>query len=372
MAGKPGRAENVSERPIAPARARRLSRSLLTWYDRARRRFPWRALPGDVPDPYRVWLAEIMLQQTTTTAVVPYYEAFLDRWPRLEDLARAPLDDVLHAWAGLGYYARARNLHRAARLVVDELGGRFPSDEAELRALPGIGAYSAPAIAAIAFDRRAVVVDGNVTRVLVRLAGLEQPPGRIRREIRGLADALTPLTRSGDYAQAMMDLGAAVCMPRAPDCPRCPWRRSCVAKARGIAGRLPRKDAKPARRIRHGVVFWATRPDGRLLLRRRAEQGLLGGMIEVPSTEWRETPWALRSAKRQAPLASRWRHLPGVVSHGFAHFDLELTVLVAGVGPDAAAAGSWYAPDQLGTLALPTLTKKIIQHVRNASVLRSR
>ncbi len=336
--------------------------SLLAWYDRERRDLPWRAPPGARPEPYRVWLSEIMLQQTTTAAVAPYYEAFLERWPRIEALAAASLDEVLHAWQGLGYYARARNLHECAAVVTREHGGRFPDSEAGLRALPGVGAYTAAAIAAIAFGRPAVVVDGNVERVMARLHAVEAPLPGARKRLRKLAAALTPERRSGDYAQAVMDLGATVCTPRGPACGRCPWRGACAGRARGIAAELPRRSPRPARPTRRGLVFWAVRADGAVLLRRRPEQGLLGGMIEVPSTPWETTRWTLAKARAHAPFAADWRRLGGTVRHGFTHFELELGVLTAAVNRAVETEGLWCLPEDFAAQALPTLTKKVVRH----------
>ncbi len=339
------------------------SEVLLAWYDRHRRRLPWRAPPGVTPDPYCVWLSEIMLQQTTVAAVGPYFESFLRRWPSVADLAAAELDDVLHAWQGLGYYARARNLHRCARAVA-AAGGRFPDSEAELGELPGIGPYTAAAIAAIAFGRRAVVVDGNVERVMARIFAVEAPLPGAKRRLRELAETLTPEARSGDYAQAVMDLGATICTPRSPDCLSCPWGEACAG--RGIAETLPRRAPKPERPLRRAMAFWITRPDGSVLLRRRPDSGLLGGMIEAPSTEWREGPMpSLAAARRLAPLPARdWRELPGVVEHGFTHFRLELAVLAGRVGGDVGAGNGaiWCHPDRFGEQALPTVMKKLARH----------
>src|SRR5579885_2301985 len=265
---------------------------LLAWYDRHRRVLPGRALPGERPDPYRVWLSEVMLQQTTVPAVMGYFARFLERRPDVEALAEAPLDEVLHAWQGLGYYARARNLHACARAVVARHGGAFPRDEAALRALPGIGDYTAAAIAAIAFDRRAAPVDGNVERVTARLFAIETPLPEAKPELRRLAASLVPERRAGDYAQAAMDLGATLCTPRKPRCVLCPWREECRARALGVAENLPRRRAAAARPVRRGVAFWAVREDGAVLLRRRPEAGLLGGMMEVPSTPWRAAEWS--------------------------------------------------------------------------------
>ena len=346
-----------------------LAPRLLAWYDRRRRALPWRAPPGIEPDPYRVWLSEIMLQQTTVAAVEPYFRDFVGRWPTVGALAQASLDDVLQAWQGLGYYARARNLHKCAQVVSRCLGGRFPDGETELRDLPGIGPYTAAAMAAIAFGESAVVVDGNVMRVIARLYGVEEPLPGARRRLRELAGRLTPSSRAGDYAQAVMDLGALVCTPRNPACGRCPWAEACVGCARGIAQALPLRAAKAARPVRRGVAFLALRPDGRVLLRRRPERGLLGGMMEVPSTPWRANAWTLAEARDHAPLRARWRACEGVVRHTFTHFRLELGVL-AGTpaegreadGGVAADGGIWHPLESLSELALPTLMKKVVRH----------
>ncbi len=278
---------------------------LLAWYDRHRRALPWRAPPGKRTDPYRVWLSEIMLQQTTVKAVAPYYVRFLERWPDVEALAAAPLDDVLKAWAGLGYYARARNLHACARAVVERHGGQFPQAEDELRALPGIGAYTAAAIAAIAYDAPAMPVDGNIERVVARLYAVETPLPEAKPEIGRLARALTPPHRSGDFAQAMMDLGATICTPKRPACALCPWNDGCAARQRGDAESLPRRAPKREGALRRGAAFVALRADGHLLVRTRPERGLLGGMTEVPTTEWSAEFEEARGARRRAALSRR-------------------------------------------------------------------
>jgi A/G-specific adenine glycosylase len=335
---------------------------LLSWYDRNRRILPWRAAPGETADPYRVWLSEVMLQQTTVPAVIPYFNAFVARWPDVAALAAAPADDIMQAWAGLGYYARARNLHDCARVVARWRGGRFPEDEATLRELPGVGAYTAAAIAAIAFGRRAVVVDGNVERVMARLFAVTRPLPAAKAELVALADRLTPDRRPGDYAQAVMDLGAGVCTPRAPACGICPWMEPCRARAEGIAESLPAKSPKPERPLRRGIAFWTVRKDGAVLLRRRPPEGLLGGMIEVPSTPWRPEPWTLAAAAAEAPLAAEWRLLPGVIRHGFTHFRLELAVAVGRAEARALPYGLWYGLDRLADLALPTVMRKVVGH----------
>jgi A/G-specific adenine glycosylase len=309
-----------------------------------------------------VWVSEIMLQQTTVAAVAPYFAEFMTRWPTIEDLARADLDAVLHAWQGLGYYARARNMHACARVVVETLGGRFPDSEDGLRRLPGIGAYTAAAIAAIAFARKAAAVDGNVVRVLTRLYGVADPLPRVRDGVEPLARALVPEDRPGDFAQALMDLGATVCIPRAPRCGACPWKAACAAFAGGRPEAYPARAAKKGKPIRRGVAFWVERPDGAVLLRRRPERGLLGGMMEVPSTEWRERAWTETEAAAIAPVRARWRLLPGAVHHTFTHFHLELTVLAGRCRDAAGAEGVWCPTDRLGVHALPSVMKKVVRH----------
>jgi A/G-specific adenine glycosylase len=333
---------------------------LLQWYDRHRRDLPWRAPPGQPADPYRVWLSEIMLQQTTVATVGPYFNRFVARWPTLRALAAAPLDEVLQLWQGLGYYARARHLHACARTVVERHGGGFPNDPAALRALPGIGAYTAAAIAAIAFGRPLAAVDGNVERVVARLYAERAPLPQAKPRLRALAAVLVPQARAGDFAQAMMDLGATVCTPRRPRCVLCPWRADCTAAALGIAEELPVMPDKPLRPLRRGVAFWLRRGDGAVLLRRRPEKGLLGGMIELPSTAWRESPWSVEEAVRAAPVAAEWSLLPGSVRHGFTHFRLELALL-AGTA-DEPVVGIWAKPAEFMDYALPTLTKKLVRH----------
>lgn len=340
------------------------SSQLLAWYDGHARVLPWRARRGETADPYRVWLSEIMLQQTTVQAVKAYFEKFVSLWPRVEGLAAAPLDDVLKAWAGLGYYARARNLHACAKEVVARFGGQFPSSEEELRNLPGIGPYTAGAIAAIAFGGRHAAVDGNVERVISRVYGIETPLPDSKPEIRQRAQALVPEHRPGDFAQAMMDLGATICTPRAPNCLICPWAEHCCGRITGLAPSLPRKTPKKEVPTRRGVAFWITRGDGAVLLRRRPEKGLLGGMMEVPSTAWAAK---VVEAEAQAPLVADWRKLGGVVEHTFTHFHLELTVWVAQAVTDGELRDDgdyrWTAPEDLAGEALPTVMRKVVAHV---------
>src|SRR5258706_5471881 len=270
-----------------------------------------------------------MLQQTTVATVGPYFRDFFARWPDVQSLAAADLDQVLHAWQGLGYYARVRNLHRCARAVVEEHGGKFPDTEEGLRELPGIGAYTAAAIAAIAFDRHATPVDGNVERVPARLLALREPLPAAKPGLRRLAATLTPAKRAGDFAQALMDLGSSVCLVGKPKCLVCPISRGCQALALGIAADLPARSPKRARPLRHGAVFWAVRRDGAVLLQRRTDEGLLGGMMEFPSTDWRAKPWGPAEAIGLAPLPAECTALPGLVRHGFTHFELELRVFSA-------------------------------------------
>jgi A/G-specific adenine glycosylase len=340
-----------------------LATSLLAWYDRHRRRLPWRAEPGEASDPYRVWLSEIMLQQTTVAAVAPYFLRFLDRWPTVADLAAAPLEEVLTEWAGLGYYARARNLHACARAVVEEHGGRFPETAQELAALPGIGAYTSGAIAAIAFNRRAAAVDGNAERVLARLLDLREPLPQAKPKLRDYAEELVPEHRPGDFAQALMDLGATVCTPTSPRCMVCPWAAACLGRAAGDPESLPVPAPRRAKPLRRGVAFWAMREDGSVLLRRRPERGLLGGMAEVPSTEWRQEAWTSQEALAAAPFEADWRALPGGVVHVFTHFRLELAVLAARAPEDAVPGeGYWCAVEKLGEEPLPSLMRKVVEH----------
>jgi len=309
-----------------------------------------------------VWLSEIMLQQTTVATVGPYFERFVARWPDISALVAASLDEVLQLWQGLGYYARACNLHACARTVVERHGGVFPEEAEALRALPGIGDYTAAAIAAIAFDRRGAAIDGNVERVVARFYDVREPLPAAKAHLRVLCAAMVPDRRAGDFAQALMDLGAMVCTPRRPRCVLCPWRSRCAAGASGRAEDLPARGEKPERPLRHGVAFWLTRADGAVLLRRRPEKGLLGGMTEIPSTPWRATPWSFAEALRTAPAAVAWSPLSGIVRHGFTHFRLELAV-VAGTG---SADGIWSPVERLGDHALPTLMKKVARHAISA------
>ena len=350
---------------LTPARgaAKPESADLLAWYDRHRRALPWRALPGQPADPYRVWLSEIMLQQTTVAAVKPFYERFLKRFPTVRKLAEAPVETVMQAWAGLGYYSRARNLHACARAVAAEHGGRFPDTEEALRALPGIGAYTAAAVAAIAFNRPAAAVDGNVERVVARLYLVEAPLPQAKSLIRGLAQGLVPAHRPGDFAQGLMDLGATICTPRRPASGVCPWMAPCRARAAGLQETLPRKGPKAEGVLRRGAAFVALRADDSVLLRTRAPSGLLGGMSEPPTSDW-APGYDVAKAMLDAPLDARWKRLPGVVRHTFTHFPLELTVFLAKVAAGTPAPdGMRFAPRRgLREEALPGVMRKVLAH----------
>jgi len=338
--------------------------ALLAHYRRHARLLPWRSPPGTPsPDPYRVWLSEIMLQQTTVAAVMPYYERFLARWPTVEALAGAADEELMAAWAGLGYYARARNLLACAREVAGPLGGHFPGDEAGLRALPGIGAYTAAAIAAIAFGQRAVVVDGNVERVVARLFAVETAMPAAKPELRARAERITPARDAGDFAQAMMDLGATICTPRNPACLACPLTAMCAARATGAPERYPVKPARKARPERRGIAWWVER-DGAVWLVRRPERGLLGGMLGVPTG-----PWGEEAAQAAPPLPGDWTPVAGRVRHIFTHFALELDVMrmiLAGAPSPAAIAkalgpGQWWPLDRLGEAGLPALFARVAE-----------
>ncbi|MGV0911542.1 A/G-specific adenine glycosylase [Martelella sp. FOR1707] len=337
------------------------SHDLLTWYDRHHRDLPWRTGPGDRlkgerADPYHVWLSEIMLQQTTVQAVKAYYQKFLARWPKVEDLAAAETDEVMAAWAGLGYYARARNLKKCAETVARDHGGVFPDTLEGLKALPGIGDYTAAAIAAIAFDRPETVVDGNVERVVTRLFAIETPLPAAKPEIRSWTARLTPPERPGDFAQAMMDLGATICTPKRPACALCPFRGHCLALANDDPERFPLKMPKAARPVRRGAAFVAETPDGRVLLRTRPGTGLLGGMAEPPTTGWTARQDGATGSDA-APFSADWSHA-GEITHVFTHFELRLSVWHAVTPERPVAGGRWETG--LGEKALPSVMKKAI------------
>ncbi len=335
------------------------AQQLLDWYDRERRDLPWRMEPGQKGNPYKVWMSEIMLQQTTVATVKSYYRAFLEKWPTVQDLAGAELDEVLHAWQGLGYYARARNLHKCAQTITRDFNGRFPETEKRLLELPGIGPYTAAAIASIAFGAKATPVDGNVERVVSRLFMVEETLPKAKKELTALAQTLTPQTRAGDFAQAMMDLGATICTPKKAACGLCPWMKNCRARLEGEPTDYPRKEAQKPKPTRRGFIFWLTRKDGAILLRKRPEKGLLGGLMEFPSSDWTEQPLNRQNAQRQAPAPALWKEQEGIVRHTFTHFHLELTVLKGKLSANPPVNGVWVLPENLKDHALPTVMKKV-------------
>ena len=353
------------KRRDAPDTAPGRAALLLDWYDRHRRRLPWRPPAGERADPYRVWLSEIMLQQTGVKTVGPYFEKFLARWPDVRALGSASLDDVLRMWAGLGYYSRARNLHACAVAVLRDHAGAFPDTEQGLQALPGIGPYTASAIAAIAFDRRTMPVDGNIERVVSRLYAVEQPLPQAKPQIQQLAATLLGPTRAGDSAQALMDLGSSICTPKKPACALCPLNDDCAARLRGDPETFPRKAPRKSGTLRRGAAFIVTRGD-ELLVRSRPEKGLLGGMTEVPGSDWlagQEDEAALR----QAPLlkgVARWHRKAGVVTHVFTHFPLELAIYTAKVAARTRppAGMRWVPMATLDGEALPNVMRKAIAH----------
>jgi A/G-specific adenine glycosylase len=333
----------------------RVAEALLAWFDRAARDLPWRVRPaararGARPDPYRVWLSEVMLQQTTVAAVKGYYDRFLTLWPDVTALAGAEDAAVMAEWAGLGYYARARNLLACARAVVAQHGGSFPADLEALRALPGIGPYTAAAIAAIAFDLPAVVVDGNVERVCARLFAIDTPLPAAKPQLVQAAAAISPAARPGDFAQAMMDLGATICTPRSPACGICPLIDLCAARRLGVAADLPRKAPKPAKPLRHGTVWIARRADGALLLERRPDRGLLGGTLAFPSSGW-------DGSDLPPPVDAPWVEA-GTVTHTFTHFHLELRVLTAPAPQTPPLRGDYLGPNAFLPEMLTTLMRK--------------
>jgi A/G-specific adenine glycosylase len=339
----------------------RIPAKLLAWYDVHRRVLPWRAPAGRRADPYRVWLSEIMLQQTTVQAVGGYYRKFLERWPDVTALAAAKQDDVLAAWAGLGYYARARNLHAAAKMVADELGGKFPATAEGLRFLPGVGAYTSGAIAAIAHDEKQAAMDANAERVIARLYAVETPMPKAKVELYDHAQALVP-PRAGDFAQALMDLGSAICTPKRPACANCPLNMDCLARKRGIQELLPVKAPKIARPLRRGAAFVAEDRNGAVLLVKRPDKGLLAAMLEPPQGPWGEKFPSPKAALSQAPFAANWTKRPGLVRHGFTHFELEIEVYAVKLLKRPEIKGNWIAVEKLRDVALPTVMRKIVEH----------
>jgi A/G-specific adenine glycosylase len=337
---------------------------LLGWYDRHARALPWRAPPGkEPPEPYRVWLSEIMLQQTTVAAVIPYFDRFTRRWPNVAALAAAEDSEVMAAWAGLGYYARARNLLACARAVTTQYHGQFPNSEQELLKLPGVGAYTAAAIAAIAFGSRAVVVDANVERVITRLGAIATPLPAAKAEARRQCDAITPADRAGDFAQAMMDLGATICTPRNPACRSCPISAFCAAQKAGAAAQFPVKSAKTAKPRRTGTAYWIEK-DSHVWLTKRPDRGMLAGMRALPDDGWS----AQQNGTAIPPIAANWQMMNACVQHVFTHFSLTLSVAVTASPSciDALGKGEWWPVKSLDSAGLPTLFSKAAKLVSNA------
>ena len=383
------RARQVRATPVVSDRAA----LLLAWYDRHRRALPWRAGRGERSDPYRVWLSEIMLQQTTVQAVAGYYRKFLSLWPDVKALAKASQDDVLAAWAGLGYYARARNLHAAAKVVAHQMGGKFPATAESLRVLPGVGGYTSAAIAAIAYDEKQAAMDANAERVIARAFAVKTPLPQAKKELHAHCQALVP-ERAGDFAQALMDLGSAICTPKRPACANCPWSQFCEARKLGIQEQLPVKAPKIARPLKRGAAFVARDASGAVLLVKRPDKGLLASMLEPPLGPWSEDFPKGAKALKQAPFEAVWKKRPGIVRHGFTHFELEVEVYVtevarhpplswpanAGHLDDAARVLKgkkmdgrvkpghgdegvrWVRSDKLRDVALPTVMRKIVEH----------
>ena len=340
--------------------------AILNWYDRHARQMPWRVGPADRtrgmrPDPYAVWLSEVMLQQTTVAAVRSYFERFTTRWPNVQALAAAQDGEVMGEWAGLGYYARARNLLKCARVVAHDLGGRFPETREGLQALPGIGPYTAAAIAAIAYDTPETVVDGNVERVMARLFAIQTPLPAAKPELRAAAERLTPQERAGDYAQAVMDLGATICIPRRPACGLCPWTGGCAAHAQGIAAELPQRTAKAPKPTRHGIAYVGRRADGAWLIERRPDKGLLGGMLGWPGSDWNDAP------EPAPPVAARWLRLDAEARHTFTHFHLHLAIEVADLPISAAShLGHFLPAAEFRPGDLPTVMRKVFDLARGS------
>lgn len=335
------------------------SRDLLNWYDTNARKLPWRTPPnmikkGEKPDPYKIWLSEIMLQQTTVATVESYFIYFVSMWPKISDLADARDNQVMAAWAGLGYYARARNLLKCARIIMSEFDGVFPTDINDLQALPGIGPYTSAAIAAIAFDKPETVVDGNVERVISRIHAIQKPLPKAKTLLFECAEKITPRRRAGDYAQAIMDLGSTICLPKNPKCDICPWKQNCLARLKGIASSLPIKVKKDVKPIRYGIIYVVKRDDGSWLLERREPKGLLGGMLGWPGSEWSTEPF------ESAPVITEWITSETLVRHVFSHFTLHLKVKIAiiptGITP---IVGVFHNADQFMKSDLPKLMQKV-------------
>lgn len=339
-----------------------VSAKLLKWYDKHRRILPWRANAGEVANPYHVWLSEIMLQQTTVSTVKGYFEKFTRIWPTIQDLAHAQEEQVLAQWAGLGYYARARNLIKCAKIVANELGGSFPKDEAELRKLPGIGEYTAAAITAIAFNKKAVVVDSNVERIVARLEQIDIPLPAGKSDIKAATATITPNKRAGDFAQAMMDLGSRICRPKKPDCDNCPLTSSCKACATGDMERYPVKAPKKVRPTRRALAYWIE-VDGHVLLERRPDKGLLGGMPGLLHDDWieQDADKAFNFEALIAPIEANWVQVAGMAKHTFTHFHLETIVMKTTLKERPSTNHLWIAKEEVLEYGLPTVFKKMAE-----------
>lgn len=340
----------------------KLQEQLLAWFDKYQRVMPWRALKGKAPNPYHVWLSEIMLQQTTVVTVGPYFIKFISKWPTVKELAKAKLDDVLTAWAGLGYYARARNLHKCAQVVVAQHNGKFPAAREALLELPGIGPYTAAAISSIAFNQPAVAVDGNVERVVSRFFAIEETLPASKETLRTHAAQLAEgNVRPGDFTQAFMELGATICTPRKPKCGSCPWQKACKAHAQDIAEELPRKTPKTKNPIRYGKVFWIQKQSGKFLIEKRAAKGLYEGMFQLPTTEWTDSG-KLKSLPHPYGQHMRFKSLEATVRHTFTHFDLVLEIWAARPGKDfRTRTGKFISVAEIEDYALPSLMQKVMR-----------
>lgn len=350
---------------------------LLPWYDENQRTLPWRALPGQKPNPYHVLLSEIMLQQTTVTTVISYFNRFIEKWPTLTDFATASPDEVYHAWQGLGYYSRAKNLHRCIQEICEKYQGKIPQQEVLLRTLPGIGPYTAAAVAAIAYDQATVPVDGNIVRVFARFHALSTPLPTLKTEVFQKIHTITPPYRSGDFAQSLMDLGSRVCQPRKAQCSICPLQSQCQGYATGLMDELPKRAIKTKTPTRYGLIFWEETPEGYVRLNRRPNKGLLANLIEIPGTNWRDTPWStddftqeltgsLSDSNNFNILVNTlaWRWIDGEIKHTFTHFHLHLR-MIKFINPHAdITQGLWAKRDDFPTYPFPTVMKKVIAHIQ--------
>jgi len=342
-------------------------KNLLNWYMQFQRVLPWRAISPELPNPYHVFLSEIMLQQTTVPTVIRYFDLFITKWPRIQDLAQATLDEILHAWQGLGYYARARNLHKCAQVITQTHAGVFPQEEEELHQLPGIGPYTAAAISAIAFGKASVVVDGNIERIMSRVFAIEDPLPRSKSLIKEKAAFLTPFHQPGEYAQALMDLGSSICRPKVPLCQECPLHKFCLASHQNRASLYPKFLPKVKKPEKYATVFWVQNQKGQVLIQRRPEKGLLGGMMEIPSSMWQDQKNSQKVVLSEAPFPLEWQEKSGIIKHTFTHFHLYLNV-VCGVVTEHHP-GLWVYPQDFHHYAFPTLMQKVIRHVQRDKVI---